>query len=450
MKNFSVVILAAGVGTRMLSSLPKVMHKLSGKPLVQWVVDSVSVLKPDNVVVVLGYDSEVVKRYLSKSNIKFVYQKEQRGSAHAVMQAEKVFKNYNGDILVISGDVPLVNPSTLLSLIKSNKKTRSAVTVLAAEVKDPFGYGRIIKNDDTLDKIVEEKDASIAEQQIKCINSGIYCFDKNLWEALSKVKSNNAKKEYYITDTIAILKELGKKVSLAMVEDEYEIKGINNRLELFQAEVILKEKKVKELFDSGISIVDIDSTYVSYDAKIGSDTVIYPGVFIDTGVSIGKNCIIKGASYIKDSKIGNESIVSYSYIDGAVIDKKVKIGPFTHVRQGSVLKESVKIGNFSEIKKATIANNSKVNHLSYIGDAQIGEDVNIGAGTITCNYDGKKKHRTIIGSKSFVGSNVNFVAPVKIGRGVLIAAGSTVTYDVPSGKMAIARARQELKYRKKI
>ncbi|MDR1926370.1 MAG: bifunctional UDP-N-acetylglucosamine diphosphorylase/glucosamine-1-phosphate N-acetyltransferase GlmU, partial [Endomicrobium sp.] len=288
------------------------------------------------------------------------------------------------------------------------------------------------------------------EQQIKCINSGIYCFDKNLWEALLKVKSDNAKKEYYITDTIAILKELGKKTSLTMVEDEYEIKGINNRLELFQAEVILKEKKVKELFDNGISIVDIDSTYVSYDAKIGRDTVIYPGVFIDTGVSIGKNCIIKGVSYIKDSKIGNESIVSYSYIDGAVIDKKVKIGPFAHVRQGSVLKESVKIGNFSEIKKATIAKNSKVNHLSYIGDAQIGEDVNIGAGTITCNYDGKKKHKTIIGSKSFVGSNVNFVAPVKIGRGVLIAAGSTVTYDVPSGKMAIARTRQELKHRKKI
>ncbi|MDR1926274.1 MAG: bifunctional UDP-N-acetylglucosamine diphosphorylase/glucosamine-1-phosphate N-acetyltransferase GlmU [Endomicrobium sp.] len=448
MRNFSAVILAAGAGVRINSSIPKVMHKLSGKPLLEWVIKAVSFLKPDDIVVVLGHGAGTVEKYLSGKNIKIVYQEKQLGSAHALMQAEKVFENYKGKILVISGDVPLIKPSTLSTLIKNNKETGASVTVLVAEVKDPFGYGRIVKNNGLLEKIVEEKDATYVEKQIKQINSGIYCFDKNLWEALSKVKPNNAKKEYYITDTVAILKESGKKVSLTAIKDDYEIKGINNRTELSQAERILKDKKVKELLDNGVSIIDVNNVYISYDAKIGRDTVIYPGVFIDTGVSRGKGCIIKGTSYITNSKIGDESVISYSYVDGAFVSKKVKIGPFSHIRPESVLKENVKIGNFSETKKVLIEKNSKVNHLSYIGDAKLGKDVNIGAGTITCNYDGVKKHRTIIGAKSFVGSNVNFIAPVKIGQGVLVAAGSTITHDVPSGKLAIARAKQELKCRK--
>jgi bifunctional UDP-N-acetylglucosamine pyrophosphorylase/glucosamine-1-phosphate N-acetyltransferase len=451
MKNFSTIILAAGAGTRMKSSMPKVMHKLSGKPLVRWVIDSVSALMPDNIVVVLGHGSEIVEKYLVESNIKnikFVYQKEQLGSAHAVMQAEKVLRNYSDNILVISGDVPLIKSSTLSSLIKNSKKTGSSVTVLSAEVEDSFGYGRIIRNNGFLDRIVEEKDANVDEKKIKEINSGIYCFDKNLWKALSKVRPNNAKKEYYITDTIAILKELGKKTSLSVVKDESEVNGINNRKELSEVEALLKGKKLKELLDNGVSIIDNNNVYISYDAKIGSDTVIYPGVFIDENVSIGKNCIVKGTSYIINSKIGDGSNISYSYVDGAVIDKKVKVGPFSHIRPGSVLKENVKVGNFSETKKVVIKKNSKVNHLSYIGDAHVGEDVNIGAGTITCNYDGINKHQTVIGSRSFIGSNVNFVAPVKVGQDALIAAGSTVTHDVPSGKLAIARARQELKHRK--
>ncbi|GHT52102.1 bifunctional protein GlmU [Endomicrobiia bacterium] len=448
MKNFSVVILAAGTGARMKSSLPKVMHKLSGKPLVEWVISAVSTLKPDNIVVVLGHGAGIVEEYLSGSNVKFVYQKEQLGSAHAVMQAEKVLKDYSGNILVINGDVPLIKSSTLLSLMKNNERTNSAVTVLSAKVENPFGYGRIVRKDGFLEKISEEKDSNLIEKRIKEINSGVYCFDKNLWQALSRVKQNNAKKEYYLTDTVAILKKFGKRVSLITVKDEYEVKGINNRVELSQAEAILKNNKIKELLDKGVTFIDATSVYISYDAKIGSDTVIYPGVFIDKGVSIGKKCVIKGASYIVDSKIGDESTVSYSYVKGAVTDKKVKIGPFAHIRQESVLKENVGIGNFSEIKKAVIAKNSKVKHLSYIGDANIGKDVNIGAGTVTCNYDGEKKHQTIIGSKSFVGSNVNFVAPIKVGSGALIAAGSTITSDVPSGKLAIARARQELKSRK--
>ncbi|MDR2351127.1 MAG: bifunctional UDP-N-acetylglucosamine diphosphorylase/glucosamine-1-phosphate N-acetyltransferase GlmU [Endomicrobium sp.] len=450
MKNFSVIILAAGVGTRMRSSLPKVMYNLSGKPLIKWVIDSVSSLKPDNIVVVLGYRADKVEEYLSEinvKNLKIIYQKEQLGSAHAVMQAKKVLKNYSGNILVLSGDVPLINSKTLSVLIKNNDKTAYSLTVLAAEIANPFGYGRIVKKDGFLERIVEEKDANISEKRINLINSGIYCFDKSLWKALSKVKPNNSKKEYYITDTVAILKSLGKSVSLAVTKDGNEVKGINNRLELSQAEALLKDRKVKRLFERGVSIIDVDKVYISYDAKIGQDTVIYPGVFIDTGVIVGKCCVLKGSSYITDAKIDDGSIISYSYINGAVIGKNVKIGPFSHIRPGSVLKDNVKVGNFSETKKAVIAKNSKVNHLSYIGDAKVGKDVNIGAGTITCNYDGINKHKTVIGSNSFVGSNVNFIAPVKVGNNALVAAGSTVNRDVPAGKLAIARARQELKRR---
>ncbi|MDR1663151.1 MAG: bifunctional UDP-N-acetylglucosamine diphosphorylase/glucosamine-1-phosphate N-acetyltransferase GlmU, partial [Endomicrobium sp.] len=450
MKNFSAVILAAGTGTRMKSFLPKVMHNLSGKPLIKWVIDSVFFLKPDNIVVVLGYGAKEVEEYLSEINIKnlkIVYQKERLGSAHAIMQAEKTLKSYDGNILVLSGDVPLINAKTLSVLIKNNDKTSSSVTVLAAKVANPFGYGRIVKKDGFLERIIEEKDANIFEKQINLINSGIYCFDKNLWKVLLKIKPDNFKKEYYITDTVTVLKSMGKSVSLVVTKDENEVKGINNRLELSQAEALLKDRKVKKLFENGVSIIDASKVYISYDAKIGQDTVIYPGVFIDRGVVVGKGCVLKGSSYITDANIDDGSIISYSYISGAVIGKNVKIGPFSHIRLGSVLEDNVKVGNFSETKKVAIAKNSKINHLSYIGDAEVGENVNIGAGTITCNYDGINKHKTVIGSNSFVGSNVNFIAPVKVGHNALIAAGSTVTCDVPSGKLAIARARQELKRR---
>lgn len=454
MENFSVVILAAGTGKRMKSSLPKAMHKLSGKPLIKWIVDTVSVLKPDNLIVVLGWRAEFVEDFLSNSNIKnikIVYQKEQLGSGHALIQAEKILRDYKGDILVLSTDVPLIKSSTLLSLIKNNRKTGASATVLVAQTENPFGYGRIVaKNDGCLEKIVEEKNATPSEKQIKTINSGIYCFDENLWKALLKLKPNNAKKEYYITDTIVILRQLGKKVSSIIVEDSCEVNGINTRMELSKVESMLRERKIKELLYNGISVVDIDNVYISYDAKIGIDSIIYPGVFIDTGVSIGKNCTIKGSSYIKNSKIGDASTILYSYIEDAIINEKVEIGPFSHVRQGSILKENVRIGNFSEVKKSIISENSKVTHLAYVGNSHVGKNVNIGAGTITCNFDGIVKHRTVIGSGSFIGSNVNLIAPVEVGENVFIAAGSTITHNVPSGKFAIARVRQEIKEREEV
>jgi bifunctional UDP-N-acetylglucosamine pyrophosphorylase/glucosamine-1-phosphate N-acetyltransferase len=447
-KGFSAVILAAGAGTRMKSDLPKVVHKLSGKPLIKWGIDSLMPLKPDNIVAVLGHKSETVEKSLEGLNVKIAYQKEQLGSAHALIQAQKVLKNYNGQILVLSGDVPLIKTSTLSRLLKSNAKSGKAVTVLGAKTDNPFGYGRIIKNKASLEKIVEEKDASPEQKAVKEINGGIYCFDKNVWNALSKIKSDNAKKEYYLTDAVEILKVSGKKAGFILTGDPYEVKGINSRAELAQAEQYLSALKIKNLLNNGVSVVGSGSVYIAYDAKIGRDSIIYPGVFIDSNVEIGKNCVIKGSSYIINSKIADNSEISYSYVNGAVIAKNVKVGPFAHIRPHSVLEDGVKVGNFSEIKKSVVKKNSKVNHLSYIGDAFVGRDVNIGAGTITCNYDGVKKHATVIGAKSFVGSNVNFVAPVKVGEGVLVAAGSTITKDVPSGKLAIARARQEHRRRR--
>jgi bifunctional UDP-N-acetylglucosamine pyrophosphorylase/glucosamine-1-phosphate N-acetyltransferase len=449
MKNFSAVILAAGAGTRMKSSLPKVMHKLSGKPLINWVIDAVGALKPDNIVVVLGHKPESAEESLKNKNVKIVYQKQQLGSAHALMQAQKALKNYKGYILVMCGDVPLVKTSVLSSLLKHNKKNKSSVTVLAAKADNPYGYGRIVKSGGILEKIAEEKDATEQEKLIREVNSGIYCFDNNVWKALSKVKPDNAKKEYYLTDTVEILKNLGKKATSLTAGNASELMGINNRSQLHEAEKALQKAKIARLFEKGVTVIDADNTHISYDAQIGQDTVIYPGAFIDTDVKIGKGCIIQGASYIKNSVIADNVSILYSYINGAEIGAGSKIGPFSHIRPGSVLKEGVKVGNFSETKKTVISKNSKVNHLSYIGDAEIGENVNIGAGTITCNYDGKNKHKTVIASDSFVGSNVNFVAPVNIGKGALIAAGSTITNDIPPGKLAIARARQELKHRKK-
>ncbi|MDR0401515.1 MAG: bifunctional UDP-N-acetylglucosamine diphosphorylase/glucosamine-1-phosphate N-acetyltransferase GlmU, partial [Endomicrobium sp.] len=375
MKKFSAVILAAGSSKRMKSCFPKAIHTVSGKPLIKWIIDSVSLLKPDNLVVVLGWNSGYVEKILSYNNsIKIVYQKEQLGSGHALLQAIGILKNYKNDILVLGTDIPLIKSSTLLSLIKNNKKTGSSATVLIAQIDNPHGYGRVFVNDDGyLEKIVEENNATLIDKQIKIINSGIYCFNESLlWDILSKLKPNNINNEYYITDTIAIFNSLGKKVSSITVKDSYEVKGINTRLELFEVENLLKQKKIEELLNDGVTIIDINNVYISYDAKVGKDSIIYPNVFIDIGVSIGKNCTIMFGSYIKNSVIGDMATVLYSYIDGAIINENVRIGPFSHIRSNSVLKKNVVIGNFSEIKKSMVSENSKISHLSYIGDAEIG------------------------------------------------------------------------------
>ncbi|MDR1052395.1 MAG: bifunctional UDP-N-acetylglucosamine diphosphorylase/glucosamine-1-phosphate N-acetyltransferase GlmU [Endomicrobium sp.] len=448
MKNVSVVVLAAGIGTRMISSISKVMHNLSGKPIIRWVIDSVLSINPNIVVVVVNRaNSNIIKKLLSDTNVKFVYQKEQLGSADAAMKAEKILKNKSDYILIVNGDTPLIDKIILNSLINKTIKTNSSLTLLSSILRNPYGYGRIIKKNGILKNIVEEVNATEKEKEINEINSGIYCFDKNVWNYLKNVKQNNIKKEYYLTDVIPILKKKKKKISL-FVYNKYETIGINTRIDLLNAERELKIKKIYNLINSGVNIIDINNVYISNDAKIGKDTIIYPGVFIDIGVSIGEKCVIKGYSYLINSKIGYNNTIIYSYIEGSIIKNKVTVGPFAHIRHGTVLSENVKIGNFSEIKNSKVKEKSKINHLSYIGDSKIGKNVNIGAGTITCNYDGKKKNKTIIGQKSFIGSNVNLVAPIKIGENVFIAAGSTVTKNVPSNKFTISRPKQKIKQKK--
>ncbi|MCL2388910.1 MAG: bifunctional UDP-N-acetylglucosamine diphosphorylase/glucosamine-1-phosphate N-acetyltransferase GlmU [Elusimicrobia bacterium] len=445
MKNFSAVILAAGKGTRMKSAVPKVLHEVSLTPMLGRVIESVSALSPDRIAVVVGSGAGAVEDYLKtlKTKTTVIYQDKQLGSGHALKQAQNAFKNYKGNILVLSGDVPLIEPLTLKKLLSSHIKKSAGATVLSAKLENPFGYGRMVTGlSGTLTKIVEEKDASAEQKAIKEINAGIYCFNKVIWDILPRLKNNNAKKEYYITDAVEYVKSKGFKDYSCVASCTQEVQGINNRLELANAETYLQRKTLSCLMDKGVTVMSPNSVYIASDAQIGADTVIYPNVFIGRNVKVGKNCLIGSGSFIKNSLIGDNAKIEHSYINGARLAKGVKVGPFAHIRPESVLCENARLGNFSEVKKSVIGAGAKINHLSYIGDAHVGKAANIGAGTITCNYDGKSKHRTVIGEGAFVGSNVNFIAPVSVGKNVLVAAGSTITKNVPENTLVVARARQ--------
>ena len=446
------VILGAGEGTRMKSCLPKVLHKVAGKELISCVIDCLnSAVKMQKLVVVVGSGSDLVIKHLEKYKADHVFQKERLGSAHALLQAKNKFKNIDGQLIVMCGDTPLVQSKTIKDLLKYHNKNKNHATVLSGMVENPFGYGRIVRDAKGAVKcIVEEKSATEEEKRIKEINSGIYCFDlKVLWKALNKVDNKNNKKEYYLTDVIEILNKDGYKTDAVALTTEEDILGVNDRKQLAVAEQILRERKNNELMANGVTIVDPKTTYIDSDVVIGQDTIIKPNTIIEGKTKIGKNCIVGPDTTIMDSQIEESVFITYSYIEESEIEKGVKIGPFAHIRPKSVLKQNVKVGNFSEVKKSVVGQGSKVNHLSYIGDAIVGKDVNIGAGTITCNYDGKNKFQTVIQDDVFVGSNVNLVAPVNIGKKVLIAAGSTITDDVLPNKLTIARARQIVKVRKK-
>ena len=450
MKNLAVVILAAGEGTRMKSSLPKVLHKLASKSLVKWVLDSSLSFKPEKVCVVVGYGADKIKEELRGQKVSFALQTRQLGSGHALNQAAKYLKNYKGDVLVLCGDVPLVRPETLKRLIEIHRKKGNSATILSSVVENPFSYGRIYRDKSGQVKaIVEEKDATDEIRKINEINSGIYVFSSPLlWNVLNKIKPNNKKNEYYLTDAVTILNDMGKICDACPEAGFEETLGINTRVELATAEGFVRKATLKKIMLSGVSIVDPDTTYIASDIVIGNDTVIYPCTVIEGRSKIGAKCKIGPFTVIKDAAIADDVQIVNSHVYESTIAENVKIGPFSHIRPGTIIKKGAHIGNFSETKKSVIGEGSKVNHLSYIGDTDMGSGVNIGAGTITCNYDGVNKHKTIIGDKAFVGSNTNFVAPVKIGREVLIAAGSTITEDIPDGMLALARARQVNKKRK--
>ncbi|WP_413377004.1 bifunctional UDP-N-acetylglucosamine diphosphorylase/glucosamine-1-phosphate N-acetyltransferase GlmU [Alkalihalobacillus sp. 1P02AB] len=443
MSNRYAIILAAGQGTRMKSKLYKVLHPVCGKPMVQHVVDQVNRVGFDEKIAIVGHGAEVVQEVLG-DQVSYVVQEKQLGTGHAVMQAEQLLADKKGTTVVLCGDTPLLTEETIDQLLQAHEKESAKITVLTAIADEPTGYGRVIRNQKGfVERIVEHKDASEAERKVNEINTGTYCFDnETLFAALQKVGNNNAQGEYYLPDVIEIVQSNGGKVAAYQANTMEETMGINDRVALSAAEAVMKKRTNEKWMRAGVTIIDPNQTYISTDAMIGADTVIYPGTMIDGETIIGADCVIGPNSELKNSRIGNRTVIRQSVVSDSEIGEEVQVGPFAHIRPQSILKDEVKIGNFVEVKKATIGKGSKASHLSYIGDAEIGEDVNFGCGAITVNYDGKSKYLTKVEDRAFIGCNANLIAPVTVGADTLVAAGSTITDDVPSHALSIARARQ--------
>ncbi|MGE7676060.1 bifunctional UDP-N-acetylglucosamine diphosphorylase/glucosamine-1-phosphate N-acetyltransferase GlmU [Lysinibacillus sp. NPDC094403] len=446
MSNIFAVILAAGQGTRMKSKLYKVLHPVCGKPMVQHVVDHIQTLDANRIVTVVGHGAEKVKQQLGDKS-EYVLQAEQLGTAHAVQQAEAILGSEEGTTLVVCGDTPLIRPETMQALFEHHQAKNAKATILTAIAENPTGYGRILRGDNgQVEQIVEQKDASAEQQLVKEINTGTYCFDnKALFETLKLVKNDNAQGEYYLPDVIEILQKQGDVVEAYVTEDFEETLGVNDRVALSQAEALMRARINEQHMRNGVTLINPEATYISADAMIGRDTVIQPGSMIEGTTVIGEDCLIGPNTQIIDSRIGDRTTVHSSVVRESAVAEDTAIGPFSNIRPLSNIGSHVKIGNFVEVKKSKLGNDTKVSHLSYIGDAEIGSNVNIGCGSITVNYDGKNKFQTIIEDDVFVGCNTNLVAPVKVGKGSFIAAGSTITKEVPEDALAIARARQENK-----
>ncbi|MEC1689658.1 bifunctional UDP-N-acetylglucosamine diphosphorylase/glucosamine-1-phosphate N-acetyltransferase GlmU [Bacillus mojavensis] len=451
-KRFAVV-LAAGQGTRMKSKLYKVLHPVCGKPMVEHVVDEALKLSLTKLVTIVGHGAEEVKKQLGDKS-EYALQAEQLGTAHAVKQAQPFLADEKGVTIVICGDTPLLTAETMEAMLKEHTQKEAKATILTAVAEDPTGYGRIIRGESgAVQKIVEHKDASEEERLVTEINTGTYCFDNEaLFRAIDQVSNDNVQGEYYLPDVIEILKNEGETVAAYQTGNFQETLGVNDRVALSQAELFMKERINKRHMQNGVTLIDPMNTYISPEAVIGSDTVIYPGTVIKGEVQIGEDTIIGPHTEIMNSSIGNRTVVKQSVVNNSKVGNDVNIGPFAHIRPDSVIGNEVKIGNFVEIKKTQFGDRSKASHLSYVGDAEVGKDVNLGCGSITVNYDGKNKYLTKIEDGAFIGCNSNLVAPVTVGEGAYVAAGSTVTEDVPGKALAIARARQVNKddYVKKI
>lgn len=439
------LILAAGKGTRMKSELPKVIHEVNGIPMISKIIKVLEVLKPEENILILGHKKEEVLKVVGE-DADYVVQTEQLGTGHAVLQAKDKLKDYDGDVMVLCGDTPLLREETLEELYKFHRDTDSVTTILTSIYDNPFGYGRIVKENELVKAIVEEKEADAEIKKIKEVNAGVYCFKgRELFDALSKITNNNEKGEYYLTDVIGIQVGEGKKVQSFVLNDNIEILGVNSKVELAQASKVLRDRKNIDLMEKGAILIDPSAVYAEEDVVVGRDTVIYPGAILQGKTVIGENCQILGTTRIIDSTLGNDIKVESSVIEESILEDGVTMGPFAHLRPKSHLKEKVHVGNFVEVKKSTLEKGVKAGHLTYLGDAQIGEDTNIGAGTITCNYDGKNKFKTVIGKNSFIGSDSMLVAPVIIGENALVGAGSVITKDVPDNSLAVSRSKQIIK-----
>lgn len=443
--NLKTLVLAGGKGTRMKSELPKVIHKVNGVPMIVKILNVLNEINSQENILVLGHKKEEILEILGK-NIPYVVQEEQLGTGHAVLQGKEYLKDFDGDLMVLCGDTPLLTKETLKSLYGYHKKSGAVTTILTSIYENPFGYGRIVKENGNVVAIIEEKEATEEIKKIKEVNAGVYCFNcKELYKALEKINNNNEKGEYYLTDVIGIQVAENKKVDSFVLKDNMEILGVNSKYELSIASQILRDRKNYELMNEGVIFIDPKTAYIEESVVIGQDTVIYPNVILQGKTTIGNNCKIIGNSRIVDSNIANNVIIESSVIEESNIEDGVTIGPFAHLRPKSHLKEKVHIGNFVEVKKSTLEKGVKAGHLTYLGDATIGENTNIGAGTITCNYDGVNKHKTVVGKNVFIGSDTMLVAPVEVGEGALVGAGSVITKEVPSKSLAVARSKQIIK-----
>lgn len=438
-----VVVLAAGKGTRMKSKLYKVLHKVCGKTMVEHVVDAARGVNPAKIVTVVGTGAGEVEKVLDgKSD--FAFQEKQLGTGDAVMTAKEELGDKDGATLVVTGDTPLFTTETFDELFKYHAEKGNAATVLTAEAPNPFGYGRIIRDDQgNVLRIVEQKDGKPEELKVKEINTGVFCFDnKKLFEALKHVDNNNAQGEYYLTDVLEILRNSGERVGAYKMPDFSESLGVNDRIALAQATKTMQRRINEEHMRNGVSFINPDTAYIDAGVKIGNDTVIEGNVVIKGNTEIGSDCYITNGSRIVDSKIGNHVTITSSTLQEAEMDDNTDIGPNSHLRPKAVIRKGAHIGNFVEIKKAEIGENSKVGHLTYVGDATLGKDINVGCGTIFSNYDGVKKFHTNVGDHSFIGAGSTLIAPINVADHTFIAADSTITKDVDKYDMAIARGRQ--------
>ena len=440
-----VVILAAGKGTRMKSERPKVLHRIGGRPMIEHVLATARRLNPLSTAVVVGHQASQVRDTLSRHpGLTFVVQEPQLGTAHALLTTATAFEGAAGTLVLLSGDVPLLREETLKSLVNRHRERASALTVLTAVVDQPHGYGRIVRNGQTIARIVEEKDASSAERAINEINSGIYAFElKGLFEAVRGIAAENAQGEYYLPDLVDIYRRRGQVVETMTVPNPSEILGINSRSELAAMNRQVRDAKNAQLMANGITLEDPATTYVDQEVQIGADTVLHPGVYIEGRSVIGAGCEIHSGARIVDSTIGDRTtILNHCVLTNVTVGNDVAIGPFSHLHHETVIHERAKVGNFVDMKKTSFGQRSKAMHLAYLGDAVIGAGVNIGAGTITCNYDGTKKSTTTIEDGAFIGSDSQLIAPVTVGREAYVGTGTTIREDVPPGALAVSAGKQ--------